>query len=180
MYFYYTILAIIGIGSLVYLFFSVWNLIRILSPSFAGGAIFVPTPDEAVKAMMQLAHIHSDDIVMDLGSGDGKLLIAAAKSGAKKAVGYEIQRWLVNKSRNSATAENLENKIEVVCRSFWHADVSNTTVILLYQISYAMKGLEEKLQKELPVGARVVSNGFKFPNWKENNRIGNVRLYIRQ
>jgi hypothetical protein len=180
MYFYYTILAIIGIGSLFYLYFSALSLIRVLSPSFAGGAIFVPTPNEAAKAMIRLANIHSDDIIVDLGSGDGKLLIAAAKSGAKKAIGYEIQHWLVNKSRENAITENLENKVEVVCKSFWHADVSNTTVVLLYQISYAMKGLEEKLQKELPVGARVVSNGFKFPNWKENNRIGNVRLYIRQ
>lgn len=147
-------------------------------PSFAGGAIFVPTPDEAVTIMMKLAEINPADIVTDFGSGDGKLLIAGAKAEAKKCYGYEIQPWLIKLSRKLIKQEKFEDRIEILPHSFWHADVSNTTVVLIYQISYAMKGIEEKLLKELPIGARVISNGFKFPNWKGDETIGNVRLYI--
>ncbi|OGL61937.1 hypothetical protein A3C09_01140 [Candidatus Uhrbacteria bacterium RIFCSPHIGHO2_02_FULL_47_44] len=129
--------------------------------------------------MLELANIQPNDIVMDLGSGDGRLLIAAAKAGAKKSIGYEIQHWLVKQSRELVENEHLSDKIEIRPESFWHVDVSNTNLVLLYQISYAMKGIEEKLQKELPVGARVVANGFKFPKWKEEKTIENVRLYIK-
>lgn len=176
---YYIILAIIGIGALVYLFFGTRSLIRLMIPAFAGGGLFVGTPPEAIVTMIELAQIQPSDIVMDLGSGDGRLLIAAAKAGAKKSIGYEIQHWLVKRSRELVEKENLTDKIEIHPDSFWHTDVSNTNLVLLYQISYAMKGIEEKLKKELPIGARVVANGFKFPKWREERTIDNVRLYIK-
>jgi len=180
MFFYYILLGFIGIGALIYLFFAARDLIRISIPTFAGGGIYVGTPVEAIPIMLELANIQPTDIVMDLGSGDGRLLIAAAKAGAKKSIGYEIQHWLVKQSRELAESEHLSDKIEIYPDSFWHVDVSNTNLVLLYQISYAMKGIEEKLQRELPVGARVVANGFKFPKWKEEKTIDNVRLYIKK
>ncbi len=180
MVFLYLILGIIGVGSVFLLFYSARELIRLSVPMFAGGGMYVGTPTEAIPAMIELAEIQPTDIVMDLGSGDGRLLIAAAKAGARKSIGYEIQHWLVKQSREAVTAEHLSDKIEILPESFWHVDVSNTNLVLLYQISYAMKRIEEKLQRELPVGARVVANGFKFPNWKEERTIGNVRLYIKK
>lgn len=176
----YLLLAIIGIGSLVYLFFITRQLICILIPTFAGGAIYVGTPIKAIETMLILANIQPTDIVMDLGSGDGRLLIATGKAGAKESIGYEIQPWLVKLSRKLIATEKLEDKIKIIAQSFWHTDVSNTNVVLLYQISYAMKGIEKKLQQELPVGARIVANGFKFPNWKEEKTIDNVRLYVKK
>src|SRR3989338_301781 len=179
MVFLYLLLGIIGIGALFYIFFATRDLICVMIPTFAGGGIYVGTPVEAIPAMLELANIQPNDIVMDLGSGDGRLLIAAAKAGAKKSIGYEIQHWLVKQSRELVESEHLSHKIEIHPDSFWHVDVSNTNLVLLYQISYAMKGIEEKLQKELPIGARVVANGFKFPKWKESRTIDNVRLYIK-
>lgn len=180
MFFLYLILGIIGIGSIVYFYYATRSLIRVMIPTFFGGGIYVGTPAEAIITMIKLAEIRPTDIVMDLGSGDGRLLIAAAKAGAKKSIGYEIQHWLVKQSRETVAAEHLEDKIEIFPESFWHVDVSNTNLVLLYQISYAMKGIEKKLQKELPIGARVVANGFKFPHWKEERTIGNVRLYLKK
>jgi hypothetical protein len=180
MFFHYFILGIIGIGSSIYLIHATRELIRVMIPTIAGGGIFVGTPAVAIATMIELAEIKPTDIVMDLGSGDGRLLIAAAKAGAKKSSGYEIQHWLVKQSRELVENEHLKDKIEIHPDSFWHVDVSNTNLVLLYQISYAMKGIEKKLQKELPVGARVVANGFKFPKWKEEKTIDNVRLYIKK
>ncbi len=179
-FFYVSILILIGVLSIGYLFFSTRELIHLIVPIAGWGGFYVPTSPEATDLMVQLAKINSSDIVTDFGSGDGRLLIAAAKAGAKKCYGYEIQPWLIKMSRKLIAKENLGDKIEILPHSFWHADVSNTTAILLYQISYAMKGIEEKLQKELPIGARVVANGFKFPNWKEEKIVGNVRLYIKK
>jgi len=171
------ILIIILIALIVFLWYTSRALFRNLYPTFAGGGIYVPTPDEAIKTMLELAGIQPIDIVTDLGSGDGRLLIAAAKAGAKYCTGYEIQSWLVKMANESATKESVSDNVQTLKKSMWDADVSNTTLVLLYQISYAMKGIEEKLQKELPPGARVVANGFKFPNWKEEKVVGNVRLY---
>lgn len=178
--FLYILLILMTLGIIGYLFYSTRELIRLIIPIAGWGGFYVPTTPEATDLMVKMAEINSSDIVTDFGSGDGRLLIAAAKAGAKKCYGYEIQPWLIKLSRKLIKEEKFEDRIEILPHSFWHADVSNTTAILLYQISYAMKGIEEKLQKELPAGARVVANGFVFPNWKEEKIIGNVRLYIRK
>ena len=180
LYILYTILILLMIGTIAYLLFSTREMIRVLIPIMGWGGFYVPTSHESTDLMVKLVEIKPTDIVGDFGSGDGRLLIAAAKAGAQKGVGYEIQHWLVKLSKKLIAEEKLEDKIQILPNSFWHADVSNTTVILLYQISYAMKGIEEKLQKELPVGARVAANGFVFPNWKEEKIVGNVRLYIKR
>lgn len=176
----YILLGAIGISAVIYLCFLTRDLIRLLIPALAGGGLFVGTPENIVPVMLKLANISPNDIVADLGSGDGRLLIAAAQAGAKKGIGYEIQHWLVKQSRVHIEQRHLTDKIEIRQESFWHADVSSTTLILLYQISFAMKGIEEKLLKELPIGARVVANGFTFPHWKEEKTVGNVRLYIKR
>lgn len=180
LYFLYATLILIAIISISYLIFSTRELIHLVVPICGWGGFYVPTTPEATELMVKLAEINTSDVVTDFGSGDGRLLIAAAKAGAVKGYGYEIQPWLIKLSRKLIAKEKLEDKIEILPHSFWHADVSNTTAILLYQISYAMKGIEEKLQKELPTGARVVANGFVFPNWKEEKTVGNVRLYIKR
>lgn len=178
--FYFIVLILIAIFAIGYLIFSTREMIRVLIPIMGWGGFYVPTSHESTDLMVKLVEIQPTDIVADFGSGDGRLLIAAAKAGAQKGVGYEIQHWLVKLSRKLIAQEKLEDKITILPNSFWHADVSNTTVILLYQISYAMKGIEEKLQKELPVGARVAANGFVFPKWKEDKIVGNVRLYVKR
>lgn len=148
----------------------------LLLPLIFSGAPFVPSSKERVKAMIKLADIKPTDRVMDLGSGDGQFLIEAVKAGVKSAEGYEIHpglvwfsRWRARKNKN----------IRVNRKSFWDADVSKADVVFLYQLSNHMTKLEVKLQKELPSGARVISNAFTFPNWKPVKQEGKIYVYIK-
>ncbi len=147
-------------------------------PIFFNGAPYVPTPHERVKKMIKRANITSSDVVSDLGSGDGRLLIAAAKAGAKRCIGYELHPSLVSVSRSKAKNQKLDHIIEVFKTSFWNANLKNVSLVLLYQIPHNMQELEDKLRGELPKGARVVSNGFEFPKWKPKSSEDRIHLYI--
>lgn len=115
--------------------------------------------------MIRLANIKPTDRVVDLGSGEGKFLVEAIRAGAQSAEGYEIHPGLVVYSRLRAKLNKMQNKIKIHQRSFWKADVSNATIVFLYQLPDHMQKLQDKLEKELPIGARVISNTFSFPTW---------------
>ncbi len=174
------ILFLFMIGLIVFNVWLLWWASHFLLPFFMGGGPYVPIPKHHIATVIELANIKPNDIVIDLGSGDGRLLIAAVHAGAHKAIGFEIHPGLVRLSRNNVKKEHLENRIHIHQKSFWHADVSNASVVTLYQISYTMKRLEQKLLDELPIGARVIAHGFKFPNWKVERTIENTRLYIKK
>jgi uncharacterized protein (TIGR03000 family) len=122
---------------------------------------FVPTPSEVVQAMIKLAGVTKDDVVYDLGCGDGRIVIAAVKSGAKKGVGVDIDPKLVEQCKNAAKKEKLEEKLE-----FREGDVlkikdlSDASVVMLYMGHDLNKKLQPILQKTLQPGARVVSHRF--------------------
>ncbi len=116
--------------------------------------------------MVRLAHPTAIDHVVDLGSGDGRLLIEAVLAGAASGEGYEIHPGLVWLSRLRTRLSKTKSAITIHRRSYWKADLSRATIVLLYQLPNSMKQLEDKLKRELPNGARVISNAFPFPYWK--------------
>ena len=116
--------------------------------------------------------------MIDLGSGDGTLVMEAAKRGAV-VTGYEINIFLVWKSRVKIRRKNIRNA-NIKHKSLWKADVSQADVILLFGIPHMMARLENKLMRELPKGARVVSFTFAFPNWQPVKEKDNVRLYVKE
>lgn len=128
--------------------------------------------------MLNLAAIKAGSQVVDLGSGDGILLIEAAKLGAQ-ATGYEINPFLVAKSQISAKNQGLEDKVKIYKQSFWGADLSQFDIVLLFGITHIMPKLEKKLRHELKPGAIVVSYTFKFPHWPAEKVENNVYLYIQ-
>lgn len=148
-----------------------------LLPLIYGGGPFVPSSNKIVKQMIDLAHITGDDRVADLGSGDGRMLIAAAQAGAKSVVGYEIHPGLVVVSRLWARKKKLQGKIQTIKQSFWKADVHDVTVVLLYQLPDSMTKLGDKLKDELPSGARIVSHAFPITNWEPVSHVGKLYLY---
>jgi hypothetical protein len=131
-----------------------------------GGAPFVASSKATLEHAFALAEIKPTDRVADLGSGDGLVLFEAIKAGAAEAVGYEVDPFLVWSSRREIKKRGLENKIRVEHRDLWRVNLKYYDVIFLFQIPYAMKRLEHKLQLELKPGATVISNSFAFPTWK--------------
>lgn len=158
----------------IFFYFSFYNLL----PTLFLGAFFARTKDETAQKMLRLSGVKAGENVLDLGSGDGSLLIAIAKTGAK-AVGYEINPMLVKRSKKNIQKAGLQNQASVHLKNFWSVDLSQFDVVFVYGISHMMKRLEEKLQKELKPGARVVSNHFTFPNWQYAKKDGTTYVYIR-
>jgi ribosomal protein L11 methylase PrmA len=123
---------------------------------------FVPSSDTRLKAMLELAEIKAGERAIDLGSGDGKLVIALARQGAI-VDGYELDEGRVNLSKENITKERLTNPPQIYNETFWNADLSQYDLIVLYGITSIMERLEKKLTLEAKPGTKVVSNLFKFP-----------------
>ena len=140
------------------------------------GAPYLPTHHTSVANMIELARVKADDRMVDLGSGDGRIVIAFAKQGIE-AHGYEVNPLLVWWSRRNIRRAGLEGRAFIHRTSFWRADFAPFTIVTVFGITHIMKGLEKKLKKELAPGARVLSNAFRFPNWELKEKKGAVLLY---
>lgn len=147
-------------------------------PFIFWGAIYVPTSWPKIKKIIELADIKPGDKAVDLGSGDGRLVIALAKSGAE-SYGYEINPLLVRLARKNIRKEKVADKAVIHLESFWGKDLSHFNVITVYGMKHVMWRLEKKLKKELKPGARVVSNGFEFPSWPPSKTEEGIYLYIK-
>lgn len=142
------------------------------------GAIYLPSHPAAVDHMINALEIRPGEQAVDLGSGDGRIVIAMAKAGAI-ATGYEVNPFLVWLSWSNAEAAKVSDQVRFMRKSFWRVNFSNIQCVTVFGMTHIMKELEEKLMKELPSGARVVSNGFEFPNWKGEKRAQGVYVYRR-
>lgn len=120
------------------------------------GPFYASTSKKRIKAVCKLANLKSGDKVVDLGSGDARVLISLAK----KKVG-------------------LNSQIKIIFKSFWQIDLSKYDLIIIYGINYIMKRLEKKILNEVKPKAKIISVGFKFPNLKAKKAIDEVYLYQR-
>lgn len=143
---------------------------------FWHGAPFVPSSHATVRDMIALARIHPGERVYDLGSGDGRILIAAARAGAQ-AYGWEIHPMLVWLTRVKARWSGLRERVRVERGSYWQANWRDADVIMLYLITGFMQEFKDKLLREARPGTRVVSHCFKVPGWDAVEERGDVRLY---
>jgi ubiquinone/menaquinone biosynthesis C-methylase UbiE len=129
-------------------------------------APFVQTPLEVAKKMLDLSQIKPGEVLYDLGCGDGRLIILAAKDVGAKSTGIELREDLVERARTEIKRLNLEDKVKVIQGNFFDVNISDANVITLYLTSSANERLRPKLEAELRPGARVVSHDFKVPGWK--------------
>lgn len=127
---------------------------------------FAPTPEEVGRRMMKLAGLKSGELLYDLGSGDGTLLIIAAQEFGAHAIGVEIQRKLAIQSRSRIRDLGLEGLIKVVKGDLFKVDLGDADVVALYLTPWALRGLRLKLEKELKRGARVVVYKYPVDGWK--------------
>lgn len=154
--------------------FIVYSFTKVIT--FFFGAPYVQSSDEKIKTIIKLLDPKPGEKIVDLGSGNGKLLFEIAKKGAT-AYGYEINPFLVLLTNYQARKMGLEEKVKISWVDYWQKDLSEFDAVTLYGITYIMARLEKKLDEELKPGTRVISNFFKFPNWKEVKTDGVIRLY---
>ena len=132
---------------------------------------FVATPLEVVDAMLTAARVTSADIVYDLGSGDGRIVIAAAKKYGARGVGIEINPQLVAESNASARAAGVSRLVQFVQGDLFTADFSAATVVTLYLSPSLNERIKPRLLRELRPGARVVSHVYDMLGWTADQRV---------
>jgi cyclopropane fatty-acyl-phospholipid synthase-like methyltransferase len=129
-------------------------------------APFVQTPLEVAKKMLDLSQLRPEERLYDLGCGDGRLVILAAKEVGAKATGIELREDLIERAKTEIKRLNLENRVKIIQANFFDVNISDADVVTLYLTSSANERLRPKLEAELKQGARVVSHDFKVPGWK--------------
>ena len=128
---------------------------------------FVPTPDEVVEEMLKMAKVSNGDVVFDLGSGDGRIPIAAVqKYGAKRATGVEINQYLFKQSKEIAKTAGVSDRVEFLQQDLFTTNLGDANVVTLYLLPDVNLKLRPKLFKELKPGTRVVSHAFNMGDWK--------------
>jgi cyclopropane fatty-acyl-phospholipid synthase-like methyltransferase len=140
---------------------------------------FVPSPQEVVDKMIDLADVKQGDVVYDLGSGDGRIVIAAAKKGAK-TVGFEIDGDLVKQSRENIRAAGVQDSAEIRQQDILTVDLSLASVVTMYLLPDVNLKLKPNLLSQLKPGSRVVSHSFDMGDWKPDKaeRVEGRTIYL--
>lgn len=127
---------------------------------------YLPTTPEAVDAMLKLADVRAADVVYDLGCGDGRIVVAAAKTYGAHAVGIDIDPHRIAEAQENAKRAGVENLVRFEESDFFKADIHEASVVTLFLLSSVNRRLEPKLRSDLKPGTRIVSNTFDMGQWK--------------
>ena len=128
-------------------------------------APYIPTPQEVVNRMLELAEVTTTDIVYDLGSGDGRIPITAAKRYGARGVGIDFDPQRIAESNANARREGVTDRVEFILGDALQADVSEATVVTLYLLSSSNIKLRPILTRQLSAGTRIVSHAFDMGDW---------------
>lgn len=171
--------SILFLFSLLLVFLSIYMGYKVLfALTMLHGPVFVQSADEQLKTMMTLPKIKKSARFVDLGSGDGKILLALAKKFPDAIIeGIEINPVLVKRSTAIIQKQNLTDRITIHRKSFWDVNLLDYDVVFLYGTSYIMKKLEKKVLAEMKPNSQLVSNYFKFPELKPLRSVNNIHLY---
>jgi predicted RNA methylase len=132
---------------------------------------YVPTAPEAVQEMLKLAGVKSSDVVYDLGCGDGRIVIAAAKSFGAHGVGIDIDPQRIREAKENARKAGVEGLVRFEENDLFKADIHEATVVTLFLLSTVNLRLMPKLLEELKPGTRIVSNTFSMGDWKPDREV---------
>ena len=142
------------------------------------GAPWVPTPMRKVRKMLEMAGVGPGDLVYDLGCGDGRTIVTAARQYGARAVGIEIDPLRYLWCQMLVTVLGLRDRVRVVYGSFYRQDLSEADVVTCYLLQSTNEKLEVKLKRELDPSARVVSNSFTFPGLHLLRRDSKAEIYL--
>ena len=163
----YTILLLMYLLVFIFVSYTVYAIIK--------GAPFIPTQKKNVRIMIEIANPQKNETLMDLGSGDGRIVHLAAKTGCK-CIGIEINPLLFWWSSFKTKFKRLKN-VQIIRQNLWKTDLSDIDILTLFFIAPKMDRLHKKILKEMKLGSRVVSYGFSFPDWKYMEKRGRIYLY---
>ena len=138
------------------------------SPTAQGQSLapYVPTPQDVVERMLTLAHVGANDVVVDLGSGDGRLVVTAAKKFGAHGIGIDIDPARIAEGNANAVKAGVTNLVEFRQQDALEADLSKATVVTLYLLSSSNVKLRPRLLSQLKPGARIVSHQFGMGDWQ--------------
>jgi ribosomal protein L11 methylase PrmA len=136
------------------------------APLRSPDVIFVPTPQEVVDAMLKLAKVTKNDVVYDLGSGDGRIPITAAKAYGARGVGIDIDPTRIKEAQENLKNSGVGDRVKFLNQDLFTTDISEATVVTLYLLPSLNLKLMPKLNKELKPGTRIVSHAFDMGDAK--------------
>jgi cyclopropane fatty-acyl-phospholipid synthase-like methyltransferase len=142
---------------------------------------YVPSPDSVVDAMLALAQVTAADVVYDLGSGDGRIPIAAAKRYGAYGVGVEIDAKLNRRAEDNAKAAGVVDRVRFLTEDLFEADISQATVVTLFLLPRINQELMPKLRRELRPGTRIVSHQFDMgEQWppERSQDVNGLMIYL--
>jgi ribosomal protein L11 methylase PrmA len=141
------------------------------TPTRRPDVIFVPTPEEVVEAMLQVANVTKNDIVYDLGCGDGRIPVTAARKYGARGVCIDIDPQRIKEATENVAKNNVGDRVRVMNADLFATDLSEATVVTLYLLPSLNVKLMPKLMKELKPGTRIVSHAFDMGDWKPEKEI---------
>jgi SAM-dependent methyltransferase len=137
----------------------------------APDVIFVPTPQEVIDAMLKLGEVHSGDVLYDLGCGDGRIVVTAAKQFGIRAVGIDINPERITEARANAEQNGVTNRVTFRNEDLFEADIKDASVVTLYLLTSLNLKLRPKLWHDLKPGTRIVSHSFDMGDWKPEKQM---------
>jgi SAM-dependent methyltransferase len=140
---------------------------------------YVPTPEEVVVEMLKMARVTQNDMVYDLGCGDGRIVITAAKLFGARGVGVDIDPNLIRRSNENARKAGVTDRVKFIEQDLFETDIREATVVALYLLPELNLQLRPKLLRDLRPGSRIVAHEFDMGDWKPDNmaKVPKVKLY---
>lgn len=133
--------------------------------------VYVPTPEEVVEQMLKLANVHKGDVVYDLGCGDGRAVITAAKEFGVRGVGIDINPERIKESLENARKAGVMDKVTFRNEDLFETDIHEASVVFLYLLPSLNLKLRPKLWRDLKPGTRIVSHDFDMDDWKPEKQV---------
>ncbi len=127
---------------------------------------YVPTPTEVVARMLTMAGVNKNDLLYDLGSGDGRIVITAAREYGARGIGYDLNPKRIKESNENARKAGVENQVKFIQKDLFEANLKGATVVTLYLLPEVNLRLKPKLLRELRPGTRIVSHNYDMGDWK--------------
>jgi precorrin-6B methylase 2 len=151
------------------------------APARKPDVVYIPTRQEVVEAMLKVANVTKDDVVYDLGCGDGRIVVTAAKLYGARGVGIDIDPQRVKEARANVEAAGVGDRVKIIEGDLFTTPIGEATVVTLYLLPVLNKRLLPKLNEELKPGTRIVSHSFDMgPDWPPERKleIGHDQVYF--